>query len=270
MVRPQGDASNASEERGDERSGLVVLLHAAGSSPRALSSVAKFLGDVAGASMAPALPMDIPADAPVDAPFAEFTARACNAFADVRGRPRILFGHSLGGLVAILALLNGLRVDAAILYEPIVIGCLDEKDAGDRAAKAWDRALIDHLAERVAAGDPEPGVARFIEAYNELSWEQLPQGARRTIIAEAHAMARLTQAVHHLHLDPDRLAALGVRLLVLAGTRSPEVTRRMSRRLAERVPGASVVEIENAGHFAPVYKADDVIAAMRPLLDSVV
>ncbi|MEZ5851500.1 MAG: alpha/beta hydrolase [Hyphomicrobiaceae bacterium] len=248
------------------RSGLAVLLHAAGSSPRALSGIGAFLGEIAGGYAAPALPMALPPGASHAAPLAHLTAHARNAFAGVSGRPRILFGHSLGGLVATLALADGLDVDAVFLYEPIVLACLDMADAGDRAAMAWDRALIDHLAGCVAGGDPEPGVARFIEAYNEVSWDELPAGVRRAIVADADAMMDLTRTVHHCPLALDKLAALDVPALVLSGSRSPEVARRMSRRLARRMPGARFLEIDDAGHFAPAYKSDAVIAAMRPFL----
>ena len=107
--------------------------------------------------------------------------------AQLEGKHRVLFGHSFGGLVAVLALLDGAKPDAVVLYDPIVLACLDLEDAADARGRAWDRELIDRLAQCTAANDPEPGIAGFIEAYNEVAWLQVPETARRALIADAPA-----------------------------------------------------------------------------------
>ena len=179
-----GTVEAIAEGAGD---GLAVLLHAAGSSPRALGALAKTMRETAGRSIAPVLPMTIePASAGgTSHPLSRQIAVAKAALAHGATGRRVLFGHSFGGLVALLALLDGARPDVVVLYEPIVLAALDPADPEDEHARAWDRALIDHLAERQAAGDPEPGVARFIEAYNEVAWTRLPDTARAAILADA-------------------------------------------------------------------------------------
>ena len=249
---------------------LAVLLHAAGSSPRALGAMAQALRGAEGRSIAPALPMSLDAASP---PIRRLLSRqiAVARAALGHGAPgrRILFGHSFGGLVALLALLDGAAADAVILYEPIVLAALDPTDSGDRAARAWDRALIDHLGAGVAAGDPEPGVARFIEAYNEVAWPKLPPAARAAILGQAASLVALTRLVHHLEIDRDAIRRLTTPVLVLSGDRSPDIAQRMAVRLARLLPNVAQTVVPGAGHMGPVMAADRVMAAIRPHLDAV-
>jgi pimeloyl-ACP methyl ester carboxylesterase len=193
-----------------------------------------------------------PDDVARGVPLASQVAMVREALACSGEGPRVVFGHSFGGLVALLAMLEGTPVDAAVLYEPIALAVLDDANVRDRNARAWDRALVDHLAERIGAGDPEGGVRRFIEAYNEVAWPSLPERARTAIIADAPAICDLTQVVHHLPLPMDRLRTLATRTLVMSGTRSPLVTRRMAARLASLLPNAAASVVRDAGHMAPV------------------
>lgn len=252
--------------RGDQ--GSLVMLHAAGSGPRSLAALAGRLGHGAAATIAPALAMTVVPGAAGSEALGAQVRQARAALGDTATRrPRLLFGHSFGGLIGLLALIAGAEADSAVLYEPIVIGALDPQDPGDRAARSWDRGHVDHLAERVAAGDPEPGVARFIEAWNEVRWPALPPSVRRAAIASAGDMTRLTRAVHDLPVDIEALGRLRTPLLILHGDRSPDVARRMARRLAGRLPTAVLAEVRGAGHMAPALAPDAVATAIRGWLE---
>lgn len=283
---------------GDGRD-LAVLLHAAGSSPRALLGLAHALIPQGFRVAMPALPMQpmTYAQAPTiggsvrdveHRPNTEVgdpqqalarhplrlqiaTVHSALQAADERGagsrdKPsrRIVFGHSFGGLVALLAALHSdsttaAKPDALVLYEPIVLDVLDKSDPTDAAARAIDRGLIDGIAAGVANGTPEAGLASFIEAYNEVAWHTLPQKARAVIVADAAAIRDLTQVVHHLPLDRTCLASVTTPVLILSGTRSPAVTQRMAVRLAALLPNATHVRLEGVGHMAPVLAAERVI-----------
>lgn len=232
--------------------GLAVLLHAAGAGPRALSRLAGELRTAVGRTLVPALPGTV-----VDSTSTHGMALhdqveiARAALATAEGEARILFGHSFGGLIAVLTLLEGTEVDAVVLYEPIVMSCLDPGDQQDLSARAWDRELIDYLAECTETHDPEPGVARFVEAYNEVTWHDLPEGPRKSMVRDAGNMVALTRAVHHLSLDRARLRELSVPVLVMYGNRSPVVAQLMSIRLGALLPNARLEQITGVGHMAP-------------------
>jgi pimeloyl-ACP methyl ester carboxylesterase len=178
-----------------------------------------------------------------------------------------LFGHSMGGLIALLAALDGLAADALVLYEPIVLGCLDPNSPEDIAARAWDGACIQTLHERVAAGDPEAGVAAFVEAYNEVAWSQLPAALRAGLVVKASNLVAETTATQELHLDMARLAALPMPVLILQGSRSPQVTHRMTAGLARAMPRAVSRIVEGAGHMGPVMSHAAVATEVRAFLD---
>ena len=239
--------------------GPFVLLHAAGAGPRSLACLAAHLGTAAGDVRMPALPMDIDAEAArAGRPLAAHVGIVRHALGEAGDAPLVV-GHSFGGVVALLALLAGARVAGAVLYEPIAFAALDPADPGDAAGRAWDRALVDALA--AGSGDSEAGVVRFIEAWNEVAWGDLPPAVRDRALADAAAIAALTAAVHHLPLDHAALRRLDVPVLLLTGDRSPEVARRMAERLANLLPRAELRTVTGAGHMGPV-KAPERVASM--------
>jgi pimeloyl-ACP methyl ester carboxylesterase len=252
----------------------AILLHAAASGPRALFKLASALGQAGWSTAAPALQGyggTLLRDAGPDDPFAAHVRIARWAFDELGkdagpGR-RVLIGHSMGGLVALLAALDGVAADALVLYEPIVLGCLDPNSPEDIAARAWDGACIQTLHERVAAGNPEAGVAAFVEAYNEVAWSQLPAALRASLVAKASNLVAETIATQDLRLDTAMLAALRMPVLILQGSQSPEVTHRMTAGLARAMPHAVMKIVEGAGHMGPVMSHAPVAAEIKSFLD---
>lgn len=245
-----------------------LMLHAAGSSPRALGRLIGKLEDRGIAVTAPALPMRIMREnASGGTPFTPHVALAKSALEDFGPARRIIVGHSFGALVALLSLLEGASIDLAILYEPIVLSVLDGGDEADLAAKHWDRALIDHLSECVSLGEPERGISRFIEAYNEVSWSRLPERARSSILAEAPHIRDVAHAVHHLNVSTEALMRLDRNIVVMSGSRSLDVARRMAIRVSRFLPRATHVVIPGGGHMAPALLADPVAEAIFRALD---
>jgi pimeloyl-ACP methyl ester carboxylesterase len=255
----------------------IILLHAAASGPRALYKLGSALSaEVAGWQAAlPALngygATSLPGADPQD-PFAAHLRIARWAFEELRrdraGGKRVLVGHSMGGLVALLAALDGVPADALVLYEPIVLDCLDMNDPVDSAARAWDAARVDKLRDGVAGGDPEAGVKAFIEAFNEVSWSDLPAQLRADLVSKAALLAAETRAAPLVELDRSKLAALSMPVLILQGERSPPVTHRMSLRLAQAIPHAVRRVVKGAGHMGPALAPAVVASAVSPFLKS--
>lgn len=237
---------------------LVLLLHAAAAGPGSLAGLAKALTRPGRRIVAPALHLYgatsvvTPGDR-MDAHAA--VARAClDAYP---ARRRVVFGHSMGGLVALLA---ELTVDAIAVHEPITVGLLRDDDPDDRAARDWDRAIVDRLAHAVAGGDPEAGIRRFVEAWNEMSWPDLPQSVRSRLIAAAPALADEIRCGSSRRIAPDRICPPP---LILQGALSPPITARMTARLHAAIPGARRVMLAGCGHMAPVQAATAVAAALE-------
>jgi pimeloyl-ACP methyl ester carboxylesterase len=253
METARGPIELIEQGEGDD---LAVLLHAAASGPRALHRLASALAAAGLGAAAPALHKYGGTRLSGAAEPVAAHVEVAGLVLDARpARRQFLFGHSMGGLVALLAMLGGRRVDGAILYEPIVLDALDPADPGDREARDWDRAVIARLSAAFAAGDPEPGVAAFVEAYNEVRWGQLPAPLRAELVANAGNLVAEVAFAQRLVLDRARLAALETPVLILQGERSPDVTQRMAARLACLLPRAERRVIPAAGHMGPVMNA---------------
>lgn len=237
---------------------LVLLLHASAAGPGSLSGLARALAEPDRRIVAPALhgygATDVTADGDrLDAHVA--VARAClDRFAASR---RVVIGHSMGGMVALLA---EPAVDAMVLYEPITLACLDPDDPEDAAARAWDREIVAALTQAVADGDAEPGIARFVAAWNEMSWPALPDSVRARLLAAAPGLAAEIRAGADRALRLDRIAAP---VTVLQGAMSPAITHRMTARLAAALPRATRTVLEGCGHMGPVQRADAIAAVIR-------
>lgn len=240
------------------------MLHAAGSSPRALDRFATALAIVAGPVVVPPLEWETGASliGKGPEPFAAAVALTRELLDGGGPGPRLLVGHSMGGLIALMALMDGADVDAAVLYEPITLSLLDPADAADRAAREWDRTCIERFRERCAAGEPEAGVAGFIEAYGEVPWGRIPASARAAFVERASDLLAEASATHAARLDPNRIARISVPLLLLDGDGSPDVARRMVTRLSALLPSAERFTIAGAGHMGPVVAPNSVARAI--------
>lgn len=246
---------------GDE---TVVLLHALGAGPAGFAPLAGRLLRPGRRILAPALhgygrTCIRAAAGPVEA----HVTVARWALASAGGRPVLLFGHSMGGLTALLAAAGRDDVAALVLFEPIVHAALEPGDPADRALAAAERAMIRGVADAVARDDPETGLAAFFDTWNEAPWAALPDRLRGRLLADAGRFARETEAVA-AHRVPEGLwRRVAAPATVLHGDRSPPLAARMARRLAGRLPGACARPLAGLGHMAPVLAPDSLAAAIE-------
>lgn len=246
---------------------VAVLLHAAGSAPKALEKLGTMLAPHLGRIAIPSFRRNgrsLIGDGPDAMHGPVEVARAL--LEAPAGARRVLVGHSMGGLMSLMAAQAGAAVDALVLYEPIVLSLLDLADEEDRAAHAFDAAVITDMRAALARGDTEAGVARFIEAYGEYPWGRLPPRVREDLIARGPQLLGEALATNGTRLDPVQVAAIDVPVLVMHGTRSPMVAVRMAQRLGKLMPHAHVQAIEGAGHLGPVSAPDAVAAAIAAFL----
>lgn len=246
---------------------LIVLLHAAASGPGALVGLARMLAASGRRVWLPALagyggtglgPQVDPVAAHVDV--ARSVLDAANA--DPSAERTVLMGHSMGGLVATKAAAGRDDLATLILYEPIALATV----ARDDPAFIADAALVAGLEAGVASGEPEPAVAAFVEAWNDVAWPSLPEETRTRLVEDASRLARETRAIHQ-DITPDAAwAAVTIRATVVHGDRSPALAAMMAGNLVARLPNASLVTLPRLGHMAPVVAPERIAALIERLI----
>ena len=252
---------------------LLLILHASCTGPRAYTGLADRLSAPDRRIIAPALAgygaTRFNETAPDD-----HTARNCaaaQALLDTdRFARRTVFGHSMGGVAALQAALDcaraGQPADALILYEPILHGFLDRTIPEEADAFAWDRGVIVPALADIRAGRPEDGVRRFVEAWNDTAWDDLPDRVRQQLVANADTLAAESASLPGHKLGPDDVRDFRTPTLVLCGDRSPAFTRLAAANLARAIPGADAVTLEGAGHMAPLDAPERISAAIESFL----
>jgi len=185
---------------------------------------------------------------------------------DLRGvvrtcpEPPYLYGHSSGAILALRAVLDGLRVEALILHEPPFI--LD----GSRPRP--DRGVARRLQDLIDAGDRERAVEVFLRDAVGLP-AAVVDGLRGTPLWSAHlALAHTVpfdaEVAGECRL-PEGLASVQVPVLVLLGGASPDWMGVSAHALADRLPNARVAVLAGQGHNA---RPDLVAAEILAFVDS--
>lgn len=166
------------------------------------------------------------------------------ALIDAVGGEAALYGVSSGGALALRAAGSGLPVRRVAVYEPPF--ALGEQDAGERAE------YTRNLTEALAQGRPGDAVALFLRLTGLA--EEMIQGARRSPIwADMEAIAptlAYDDAVLGDGLLPrDRLSALTVPVLAIAGGASPDPLREATGAVADTVPNGTYRVLADQTHM---------------------
>jgi 3-oxoadipate enol-lactonase len=187
-----------------------------------------------------------------------------DAFGELRIDRAIIVGLSWGGMLGMrMALGHASRVRALAL--------LDTSAEAERPARAVKYRLFVSVSRRIglppALIDKQivplffsPGtmrerpelVDRFVRAANGFSREGL-------------ARAALAVAVHRKDIL-DRLGAIRVPTLVLCGREDRSTELVHSERIAQRIPGAQLVTVEEAGHLSALERPLAVNEALVPFV----
>lgn len=234
------------------------LLHAAAANAASLRSFAERLTRESRRLQRINLPLDASAG-----PLLEGYLRQTIEALEAADRPVVLFGHSMGGLVALLCALAGAPVARLILYEPIVLGLLREDVEGEARARAWDADVVRRFREALVEGKPEAGAALFVEAMGELKWPAMPPPAREHLRRHASQLLGLVESVSRYPLDEGRLQRCAVPTLILQGADSMQLTQLASARLAQCLPSASRIMVPGCGHLGPVMNPGAVVTAIE-------
>lgn len=255
---------------GDEQ---FLMLHATATGPHTLSGLAKRLLNEKRRICAPGFLGYGKTDFAEQADTSRVLTNqriAAKVLQSFTGRRKVLFGHSMGGLVGLLVALDcarrGETLDALVLYEPILIEVLDPSQPEHAEVQNWDRTIVDKLADDVRNGKPERGVRRFIEAWNETEWDALPESARHHLVANADTFTRETQGISYHVLDLDEIRRLDTPVLLIRGTDSPEYAIQVSETAVRLLPNAELTVLDGCGHMGPLLHPDRVAEAIEEFL----
>jgi len=173
--------------------------------------------------------------------------------------PAHLVGWSYGGAVAtIAALKNPSLVRSLIVYEP-VLGSVLSADSVEGKTAREDRAKIFGPATAAAkAGQAEQSARLLYEAIYQLapgSFEDLPQSTKAGVLENARTRP-LAVAAPPPNVTCDDLKAFNRPTLVVWGEKTQPSFALTSEAVANCVPGAQRVIMQNVNHNGPVRDPD--------------
>jgi pimeloyl-ACP methyl ester carboxylesterase len=186
-----------------------------------------------------------------------------SAFANAIGEPLHLVGHSYGGALALrVARELGSKLASLALIEPASFDLLDPR--GDAAALAEIEAVAGRHLELVAEGELEACAAHFMGYWiGGDAWAAMPAETSARIV---QAMPKIAAEFRVLFRHPETLGAyrrLRAPTLLVRGTRTTLTAHEVVERLAATLPQCDFVEIQGAGHMAPLSHPDAVNAAIE-------
>jgi pimeloyl-ACP methyl ester carboxylesterase len=201
---------------------------------------------------------DIPATDYSMARYAEDLRAVCDAL-DVAGA--VCCGFSMGGYVLFEFLRRyGARVRGLVLCDTRPEPDTDEgRRARDENAALVERDGVGALADRV--------VPKLLGATTRAGRPELVETVRRMAVRQP--AAGVIGALRAMRDRPDSTGLLGgitVPTLVVHGAEDELAPPAVARAMAARIPGARYVELEGAGHLAPLEQPEGVTRALQGFL----
>lgn len=184
--------------------------------------------------------------------------------------PVPVIGHSFGGAVALrLALEAPELVERLILFEPVLFAAARLSDG-----PAFQEYLRTHerFYDLFRAGDLPAASEEFQSIWGTgESFADLPERQRRNIMDRIHLVVAQNGALTDDNaglFDLGRMEAMKAPVLLVEGALSPPIIPVIHAGLAHRLPKASRVRVEGAGHMLPITHASACAALIRDFVPS--
>lgn len=179
--------------------------------------------------------------------------------------PIDLIGHSFGGTVALrIALERPELLRSIVLIEPVLF-------AAARADGAPEyRDFIVHHREfeaLIQGGDLRSAAQHFQSIWGDgRDFSDVPKSVQTYIMERLPLILAQTDALHNDSagiMGYLRLEAMGLPVLLIAGSDSPPIVGAITRALAARLPNLAQATIFGARHMAPLTHPNQVTEAMN-------
>jgi pimeloyl-ACP methyl ester carboxylesterase len=156
---------------------------------------------------------------------------------------------------------------ALALLEPVAVPVLDA--VGDGLAFAGARAVFEDYTSSYDRGEPEV-VAKMVDYwFGSGAFTRLPPATRDFLVANTGQNVHDVRATFREQYAVESLRRLAMPVLLVHGTRSPEVMARICRAIASHVGQGSLVPLEGATHAMTAIHADRVADLIGELAERV-
>ncbi|MGI9371981.1 MAG: alpha/beta fold hydrolase [Hyphomicrobiales bacterium] len=194
------------------------------------------------------------------------------ALMEERREPVHLVGHSYGAAVAFkIAMTRPGWVRSLTMIEPAMFHVLRDGDAADQKLFAEISSVAGIVNASVAEGEPQAGMARFIDFWNgEGSWAKTTQALRENFTGQVSQVMNNFVAAFEERWNIKRARMISCPTLAIMGLEGPACAQRVTEMLAENIPDARLAIIPEAGHMAPLtdpHIVDPLIAGHMQAVD---
>lgn len=169
------------------------------------------------------------------------------ALIDAAGGTAMVYGHSSGAALALEAAAKGLRITRLVLHEP-------PYGPDDEASRSNARRLAERVRSAIEADREGDAIAHFFEALglepdivDALRTNPAMLAVARTMPYDFEVMGDFSGGV----LPADRVRAIRIPTLVLAGGASPDFLRRTAERIVSLLPNGAQAVLDGHDHDAP-------------------
>lgn len=181
--------------------------------------------------------------------------------------PRVLMGHSMGGLVSAATCLGHPgRYSALVLIEPVFFGLLSQP--GFAAVHHDVRSFMRYftsLQDPTRQLDAARAMFHFWKLYD--AWEAQSPARREQAASCMHKVRLECRLFDDPVVHADRLSLLSSLPVVwITGSESPSHIRSVQRIFCERVPNTEVIELAGGGHLCHLSHPGELAALLVRLV----
>ena len=172
------------------------------------------------------------------------------------------FGYSIGGMLGMrLALTHPETIDSLILMTTNVLP--DEPEIKKQTLKLWELFRDGHRSDIA-----EPALAYFFAKKTYENQPELVEQYRNHLVNFQDVGGMFEAALAAFERDDisNKIGAIKVPTLVIAGSEDPSATAQEAEFIASCIPNAQLKIVEDANHLLAVEKPREVLDAIRAFL----